>query len=147
MTYFFEDSIAEEYGNHKNWTRGCYITPDGKIFDVDEYAQTAHEGGFVIPYFNSFMHPEDEEEFRYYTKEKLLQTLINWEKILCKKEFDVNKKEQQMRLALTRYLINMYRSSRSIFDKTSQTIDFSTVTGIPKAMKIYMAEIVSLRIF
>ena len=111
MTYYY-DNYVERFGKRdkndkKRWNDGTYITPEGTLFDVDGYAGVAHGGGFVLPFFMSYTDP-DEDELRYFTKEEILQNLIDWEHVLCTREYDVNPKEQKMRLALVKYLIKLF---------------------------------------
>ena len=135
MTYYY-DNYVESFGKRdkndkKWWNDGTYITPEGTLFDVDGYADVAHGGGFVLPFFLSYTNP-DEDELRYYTKEKVLKNLIEWEYTLCTREYDVNPKEQKMRLALVKYLINVYKSEYTIWDRKNGYVDLSYATGIKK---------------
>lgn len=129
MTYFYDDYISEKYGKNpgKYWPDGTYITPKGVLFDVDSYASIAHAGGFVIPFFMDFMNPED----FWYSKSEMLNNLIGWEEALRTKKYNVHPKEQEMRLCLVKYLINVYRSKYSVYDDENEYVDFSYVTGIP----------------
>lgn len=130
MTYFYDDYIAKKYGKieGKYWYDGTYITPDGTLFDIDSCAGTAHDGGFVIPFFTNYITPG--EKMRYYSKDEYLNNLISWEKSLTTKTYNVNLKEQKMRLYLVKYLINVYRSKHGIWDWENEIVDFSQVTGI-----------------
>lgn len=145
MTYFYDDYV-ERYGKIPNiyWPEGTYITPDGKLFDVERYATVAHAGGFVIPFFRHYMHPEREESL-FYDKKYYLDNLISWEKSLMTKEYDVNPKEQQMRLYLVRYFINVYKSSKAIFSWEKEYADFSKVTGIPNIEENWIGRDVNLK--
>lgn len=145
MTYFY-DNYVEEYGKDKGryWPKGTYITPDGKLFDVDSYASVAHAGGFVIPFFRHYMRP-DKQDIRYYSKEKLLDNLIKWEQALLTKEYDVKPKEQQMRLYLVRYFINVYKSNKAVWDRKEEYVDFSQVTGIPNIEQNWYGRDVTLK--
>lgn len=130
MTYFYDDYV-EQYGKttpDKIWPRGTYITPEGTLFDVDTHASVSHAGGFVIPFFTHYITPE--KDMRYFSKDEYLNSLINWEKALTTKTYDVKLKEQKMRLYLVRYLINVYRSKHGIWDLENEIVDFSQVTGI-----------------
>lgn len=131
MTYFYDDYV-ERYGKKTGvyWSEGTYITPDGKLFDVEGFALVAHAGGFVIPFFRNYMRP-DEETIRYYDKEEMLNNLLAWKEALLKKTYDVNPKEQQMRFQLVKYFINVYRSKYAIWDWRHEFVDLSKVTGIP----------------
>lgn len=145
MTYFYDDYV-EDYGKipNRHWPKGTYITPDGKLFDVEGYATVAHAGGFVIPFFRHYMHPKREESL-FYDKKYYLDNLISWEKSLMTKEYDVNPKEQQMRLYLVRYLINVYKSSKAIFTWEKEYVDFSKVTGIPNIEENWIGRDVNLK--
>ncbi len=147
MTYSYDKDI-EQYGKiskfHKYGRDGTYITPSGTLFDVDSYAAVAHAGGFVIPFFQTYMHP-DQDEINYYSKEELLSILINWEKSLLTKEYDVNYQEQQMRLDLVRYFINVYKSNKSIWDERNEYVDFSETTGIPNIEENWYGRDVTLK--
>lgn len=145
MTYFYDDYV-ERYGKIPNryWPQGTYITPDGKLFDVEGYAFVAHAGGFVIPFFRHYMHPE-REEIRFYDKEELLRNLIASAKKIATEEYDVNPKEQQMRLCLVRYLINVFKSSKSIWDWKKEYVDLSKVTGIPNIEENWVGRDVTLK--
>ena len=84
--------------------------PNGEIFDLETYASIAHSGGFVIPFFNQFVHPRA-DILIYYTKEEILANLLKWEQSLTQKNnFSVHPKELRMRLDLVKYLINIYKS-------------------------------------
>ena len=61
------------------------------------------------------------------------------------KEYDVNPKEQQMRLYLVRYLINVYKSSKAIFSWEKEYVDFSKVTGIPNIEENWIGRDVNLK--
>ncbi len=63
--------------------------PNGSLFDVDRAALIAHSGGF------DFYMKIDENTIDFYSKKKLLKNLIDWEKHLLIKEYDVNPREQQ----------------------------------------------------
>lgn len=131
MTYFYDDYTAKKYGKIEGRSRydGTYITPDGKLFNVDNYARVAHAGGFVIPFFTYYMKPKWEDIMFLY-KDEYLNDLIAWEKALTTRTYDANIKEQKMRLCLVKYLINVYRSKLGIWDRKNKIIDFSQVTGI-----------------
>ena len=141
MTYYYDDYVEKIGKRDKNdktwWNDGTYITPEGTLFDVDGYARVAHAGGFVLPFFMSYTNP-DEDELRYFTKEEILQNLIDWEHALCTREYDVNPKEQKMRLALVKYLINIYKSKYTIWDDINEYVDLSYATGIKKETENYI---------
>lgn len=146
MTHFY-DNIVQEYGpthSDSSWNKGTYIMPDGRIFDIDNYALIAHAGGFVIPFFRNYMHP-DEKTIRYYTKEKILENLISWRKALLTKGYDVHPKEQQMRLALVNYFINVYKSKHAIWNRKERYVDLSKVTGIPNIDENWYGRDVTLK--
>lgn len=145
MTYFYDDYV-ERYGKNPGiyWWEGIYITPDGRLFDVDTYASVAHAGGFVIPFFRRYMHPE-RKEIAYFDKEELLGNLLSCEKALLTRTYDVNPKEQQMRLQLVRYFINVYRSKYSVWDWKNEVVDFSEVTGIPNVEENWIGRDVTLK--
>ena len=85
MTYFYDDYV-EQYGKFDKFSRyGTYIMPNGTLFDVDSFASVAHAGGFVIPFFRSYMHP-DKDEINFYSKEELLGYLISWKEALLTKK-------------------------------------------------------------
>lgn len=90
------------------------------------------------------MHP-DKDEIEYYSKEDLLKYLMSWRKALLIKQYDVNPKEQQMRLSLVRYFINIYKSSKSIWDWKNECVDFSKVTGIPNIEENWYGRDVTLK--
>lgn len=94
--------------------------PDSSLFDVERYASITHAGG-IIPFFRSYMYIE-KDEIAYYTKQELLECLLSWEKALLEKKYDVNPKEQVMRLDLVRYLINVYKSSKLVWDEKNEII-------------------------
>lgn len=145
MTYFY-DNCVEKYGKAtgRKWLEGIYITPDGKLFDVDGMASVAHAGGFVIPFFRHYMHP-DRRDIQFYNKKELLKNLINWKKLLLTKKYDVNPKEQQMRFYLVCYLINVYRSNNAIYNRNDGFVDFSKVTGIPNIEENWIGRDVTLK--
>lgn len=144
MTYFYDDYV-EQYGKIDKFSGyGTYIMPNGTLFDVDSYAFVAHAGGFVIPFFRSYMHP-DKDEINYYSKEELLSYLISWKETLLTKKYDVNPKEQQMRLHLVQYFINIYKSNKSIWDWENEHVDFSEVTGIPNIEENWYGRDVTLK--
>lgn len=145
MTHFYDDYV-EMYGKNigRDWSEGTYITPDGKLFDVDSYASVAHAGGFVIPFFRHYMHP-DKKDIRFHNKKELLGYLIDCKKSLLKKKYDVNPKEQQMRFYLVCYLINVYSSSKVVWDSQNEQVDFSKVTGIPNIEENWQGRDVTLK--
>ncbi len=148
MTLYYDDYV-EKYGiQDKNsemyWGEGTYIMPNGTLFDVERYAKIAHAGGFVIPFFRNYMYL-GKEEINFYTKEELLEFLISWEKALLTKKYDVNPKEQKMRLDLVRYLINVYKSSKFIWDYENEKIDFLQVIGIPNIEENWIGRDVLLK--
>lgn len=134
MTYLY-DAYVEQYGIKKTYDgstafdpRGTYITPRGD-FDAITHSTIAHGGGFVIPFFRHYMHPSAEDVFLN-TKEEYLSYLQNWEYCLRTQSYDVSLKEQKMRLALVRYLINVYQSSKTVWDRKNEIADFAEATGI-----------------
>lgn len=131
MAYYY-DSYVENYGKRPNhyWSKGTYIMPDGKIFDVDNYAKIAHAGGFVIPFFQSYMNP-DKKYIYLNSKEEVLEGLLDWQHVLQTREYDVNPKEQKMRINLVQYFIKIYKSRYAIWNQNEGYADFSKVTGIP----------------
>ncbi len=131
MTYHYDERV-ERYGRIEGryYSEGTYITPDGKLFDVEGLARVAHAGGFVVPFFKAHMHP-DKKYIRYYDKQEIYETLLEWEKELITKKYDVNPKEQQMRLKLVQYFQNIYKSKNSIWDFLKEEFDFSKTSGIP----------------
>ena len=131
MTYYYDDFIAKEYGKieGRDWYDGTYITPDGNLFDVNTYTRVAHAGGFIIPFFTCYMTPE-ENDILFSPKENYLHNLIDWEKALTTRTYDIKKKAQNMKLHLVRYLINVYKSSLGIWDRENGIADFSQVTEI-----------------
>lgn len=144
MTYFYDDYV-EQYGKFDKFSGyGTYIMPNGTLFDVDSFASVAHAGGFVIPFFRSYMHP-DKDEINFYSKEELLGYLISWKEALLTKKYDVNPKEQQMRLHLVQYFINIYKSNKSIWDLENERVDFSEVTGIPNIEENWYGRDVTLK--
>ncbi len=130
MTYFYDDRVERYGANGKIYNYGTYIMPNGTLFDVEGYASVAHGGGFVIPFFRSYMHC-DKEAVKYSSKEQILISLIKWKDNLLTKKYDVNPKELQMRLRLVQYFINIYKSNKAIWDRENSLADFSEVTGIP----------------
>ncbi len=104
-----------------------YITPDGKLFDVEKNSSVAHGGGEVLPFFRKHMHPS-ETEVNFYSKEEVLQGLINWKEILLSEECN---KSQMMKLQLIRYFIHLYKSKNAVWDQINSFADFSLVSGIP----------------
>lgn len=145
MTYYYDDYVEKfGIGAGRYWPKGTYITPDGKLFDVDGYASVAHGGGFVIPFFKGYMHPE-KEDIWFYDKEELLVNLLKWEKNLLTEYYDVNPKEQQMRLSLVRYFIHVYESKNSIWDTKNEIADFSETTGIPNIEENWSGRDVTLK--
>ncbi len=145
MTYYY-DPIIEEYGRgpDRYWNNGTYIMPGGKIFDVDSYASVAHAGGFVIPFFRNYMHP-DEETIWYYKKEKMLKNLLEWQEALLTKTYNVNPKEQQMRLALVKYFINVYKSKNTIWNRNEGYANLSKTTGLPNIKQNWYGRDVTLK--
>lgn len=133
MTYYYDDYVEKHYGLQTgfDFPRGTYIMPNGEIFDLETYASIAHAGGFVIPFFNQFVHPRA-DILMYYTKEEILANLLKWEQSLTQKNnFSVHPKELRMRLDLVKYLINIYKSKYSIWDNINEKADISIVTGLP----------------
>lgn len=133
MTYYYDDYVAEHYGlqANTNFPDGTYIMPNGELFNLERYATVAHAGGFVIPFFNQFVHPR-EETLMFYNKEEIFNNLLKWEKSLLYDNYSmVHRKELKMRLDLVRYLINVYRSKYSIWDNIKEIVDISVVTGLP----------------
>jgi len=131
MTYPYNKKV-ETFGAAQGrlWPEGTYITPEGDLFDVHSYSRIAHGGGFVIPFFRRYMHPEKLDVI-FYTKEEQLENLLEYEKTFSIEEDNVNIKEQKMRLRLVRYLINVYRSKRTVYDYRNDTIHFEETIGIP----------------
>ena len=134
MTYYY-DNYVENYGKKEDdncWGKGTYITPKGTLFDVNEYSEIAHAGGFVIPFYMRFINP-DEDIIRDSTRKKQLQKLKRWKKELLKEQNkEINSKAQQMRLDLVCYLINIYKSKYIIWDQENKYVDLSYATGIKK---------------
>ena len=87
MTYYYDDYVEKHYGLQTgfDFPRGTYIMPNGEIFDLETYASIAHAGGFVIPFFNQFVHPRA-DILIYYTKEEILANLLKWEQSLTQKK-------------------------------------------------------------
>lgn len=146
MTYYYDADILEEYGKdpERYWNDGTYIMTDGKLFDVDNYASIAHAAGFVIPFFRAYMHP-DEETLWYYKKEEMLENLLGWKEALLTRTYDVNPKEQQMRLALVKYFINVYKSKNTVWDYRKGYADLSKTTGIPNIEENWQGRDVTLK--
>lgn len=133
MTYYFDDIVTQcgtKSENSYYGREGTYITPDGLLFDVDGYARVAHAGGFVIPFFMNYTEPE-REDISFFTKSEIVDNLISWREALQTTKYDVLPKEQQMRLELVKYLINVYKSKYAIWDDINRYVDLSNVTGIP----------------
>ena len=89
MTYFFDDFVTKNNGvqpgrEHWQWAPyrgGDYITPDGNFLNGELRAFTAHGGGFILPFFTAYTNPS-KETMHFYSKEELLENLIEWEKDL-----------------------------------------------------------------
>lgn len=139
MTYYFDNLAASSNGvqpgrEHWNWAPyrgGDYITPDGALLDIDRRAQNLHGGGFILPFFLNYANPS-EEIMRYYSKKDMLENLYEWKNSLINEEFyNCLQKEKVMKLQLVKYLINVYESERTIYDRKNKYFDMSYVTGLP----------------
>jgi hypothetical protein len=116
MTINYNKYADEHYGARFNgewWLYdGVYITPEGEIFDVESHTKSTHCYGFVIPFFRAYLYPHQYgDDFKYFTKEYILKTLLVEEKELPKKYVYESQEAIKMRLALVRYFINCYKSS------------------------------------
>lgn len=146
MTYFYDNCVPKYGINKPGQTKGygTYIMPNGTLLDGNGYSSVAHGGIFIMPFFQSYMHPH-ENTIRHDHKEVRLERLIRWRESLLNTNYGLNPNEQQMRLHLYDYFINIYKSNKSIWDCENGRFDFSEVTVIPNNEENWIGRDVTLK--
>ena len=135
MIIKYNENAPKSYGPRYNgswWIYdGIYITPQGYLFDVEGYSRVAHCYGFVIPFFRAYLYPHEcGNSFMWFNKEHILEDLMNLEKILTTRYFFENQNAVKMRLALTRYFINCYKSSLTVLKQNSWNDYYSDLSRV-----------------